>query len=354
MMEFFRRRGAAVALALLALLSGAAAVAARVDDLYAATVSTADASPQATQAAFAEALRLVLVKVTGRAAAGEDARLLQSLGDPASLVQQFRRDGAGNLWARFDAAELRRRLAAAGIPNWGEERPLTVVWLAYDTGTGERDVLASAGAEGAVSEALRRDLLAAADARGVPVLLPLRDSQEIAAVSYADLWGEFSDRVVSASERYRSDAILVGRARLFPAPLTDVQWTLLLGEERMEWRGTVADGPRGLAERLGQRLAATAAPVPAGPVRLAVSGIGSLAQYGEVLGYLRGLDVIEDCSVAYVDGDTMVFDLQLRADRAQLQRALAARRIMEPVPDPAPGVTAPVEPGLVYRLAPRL
>ncbi len=348
-----RARAGAVLLALsCCMLPGLTAGAARVDDVYAASVPVTDASPEATAAAFAEALKRVLVKVTGRASVSADEALLRRFGDPAALVQQFRRDGAGLLWARFDPAAIRRGLEAAGLPAWGENRPVTVVWLAYDSGAGERDVLSSAGPDAPAAAALRRDLLEAAAASAVPVVLPLRDSQDIAAVTYADVWGDFSESIVKASARYQADALLLGRARLFPAGMNDVRWTLLLGDERLEWRGGVADGPRGLAERLAQRLA-FAAGSEAASLRLLVSGIGSMDQYGLVLGHLRGLDVIESLGVGFVMTDAMIFDLRLRGSREQFAQALASHGLIGPAEDMPAGLPAGAVPDLRYRLNPQ-
>ncbi len=301
--------------------------AARVDDLYSATVPVTDASADATRAAFAEALRRVLVKVTGRDAAGRDPTVTSRFGDPQALVQQFRRDGSG-LWAQFDAAAIRKGLEAAGLPVWGENRPATVVWLAYDTGGGERDVLAGGGTDDALSATLRRDLLEAAAARAVPVVLPLRDSQDLAAVTYADLWGDFTAPVVNASARYEADAVLIGRARLFPVGLPDVRWTLLVGDERVDWRGGLGDGPAGLAEHLAERLASSA--TGGHTLRLGVAGIHTFDDYGLVLGYLQGLDVVESLSPVALVADEITFELKLRGDRELLERSLAVGRIVEP------------------------
>jgi hypothetical protein len=328
MIQFFGGRASRVAALLLAALACLPAVShgARVADLYAAAVPAGDGSPAATTAAFTEALRRVLVKVSGRRSAAEPA-VVGRFGDPAALVQQFRREAGGKLWAQFDPAAVRRGLAAANLPVWGDDRPATLVWLAYDNGAGERDIVGS-GADAGNAGALRQDLLDAAGSAGVPVVLPLRDSQDIAAVSAADVFGEFIDPLRRASARYQSDAILVGRARLVPPGLPDVRWTLLTGSERAEWRGGVADGPQGLAERLSQQLAGTSA--GAGSLTLGVSGIGTLDQYGAVLAYLRGLDVVETVGVAAFGGDTVRFDLTLRGEPERLDRALALRRVLEP------------------------
>jgi hypothetical protein len=172
-------------------------------------------------------------------------------------------------------------------------------------------------------------------------------------VSFADVWGDFVEPVVKGSARYQADAVLIGRARLFPAGMPDVRWTLLAGGERAEWRGGIADGPQGLADRLAQRLASAATP-EAGTTRLAVSGISTLDEYGLVLGYLKGLDVIESLDVAGIADESIDFDLRLRGDRERLVRALAVRRVVEPVADPSAGAdipgTASGEPVLRYRL----
>jgi hypothetical protein len=335
---------AAVAVLMLA-LSAARLHAAPVTGIYAETVPVADGSAESMRAAFATALARVLVKATGRAEAGRDAALLESFGDPSALAQQYRRDGAGNLWVQFDPAAVRRGLGAAGVPVWGDDRPVTVVWLAFDAGEGERDVLAAGGADGSTGAALRRELLQAAQGRAVPVVLPLRDSQDLAAVSYADVWGDFSEPVVRGSARYQADAVLVGRARLFPQGMPDVRWTLLAGGERAEWRGGVADGPQGLADRLAQRLTTGTA---AGPTRtrLVVSGIASFEDYGRVLAHLEGLDVVESLAVARADGEQVDFELGLRGGTERLVDALALRRLLEPASDPAADVAA-----LHYRLA---
>jgi hypothetical protein len=272
------------------------------------------------------------------------------------MVQQYRRDH-GSLWAQFDPLAVRAVLDRSGQPVWGDERPTTIVWLAYDTGAGERDILG--GGEATAGDAtpadtaagLRRELLQSADDRGVPLVLPLRDSQDLAAVAYADVWGEFSDRVLTASRRYQADAVLVGRARLFPAGMPDVRWTLHLGAERFDWRGAMADGPAGLAERLAARLATTGATDH--ELMLAVSGIGSLDQYGQVSGYLRALDMIEAVAVAYVRGDAVGYVLRIRGDREQLMRTLALRRVLQPETAAAATMSLPGgQPAdLRYRLA---
>jgi hypothetical protein len=332
---------------------------AQVEGLYAATVPLADGSAESLKAAYAEALRRVLAKVTGRRDSG--ARLAGQFADPQRIVQQYRRDAAGTLWVQFDQVAIRRGLDAAGEPVWADERPTTLVWLAFDTGAGHRDILGSEAAARSgnpaaradIATELRQELVRAGTDRGVPLVLPLRDSQDLAAVQFADVWGDFSDRVLQASRRYQPDAVLVGRARLFPAGMQDVRWTLHQGNERLEWRGTVADGPAGLAERLAERLATAGAADQ--DVLLAVTGVSSFDGYGQVLEYLRGIDLVESLDVPFVTDDVLICRLRVRGGPVQLTQALALGRLLEPE-DAVPAIDIPGAarmPDLAYRLAGR-
>jgi hypothetical protein len=324
------RAAASVCALLASLLVPVPAAAVRVDGIYAASAPAADDSVQARRNALTEALRRVLVKASGRASAGGDAELLARFGDPSALVQQFRRDADGQVWAQFDSAAVRRGLESAGFPVWGDDRPLTAVWLTFDSGAGERDLLAGRG-DGTTPEAdaLRRELLEAAAARGVPLVLPLGDSQDLAALSRTDVSGDVVESIIQASARYRADAVLIGQGRLYRTGTPEVSWTLVAGGERSEWRGNVADGALGLADRLAERLVAGPAS-GAGRVRLSVSRVTTFEDYGLVLGHLRGVSVIESVDVAGVAGDTVVFVLGHRGGQEQLVSALALRRLLEP------------------------
>ncbi|MBW7930625.1 MAG: DUF2066 domain-containing protein [Gammaproteobacteria bacterium] len=302
----------------------AAAFAARVADLYAASVPAGEATPAAERAAFAAALGQVLVKVTGRQAAGQP-EVVAGLGDPSALVQQFRRDAAGQLWALFDAAGVRRGLEQAGLPVWGEERPLTLICLLVDTGAGVPE-LVSAGPAGGLADALRRQLLDTAAARAVPAMLPAGDMQDRglaeAASGVVDM-----ELFRLVAERYPADALLVGQARVFAADAAQVDWTLLAGNRREAWSGGLADGPAGLAERLAAQLAASSGGRE--QVVLEVAGVESFAQYGALLAYLNGLDLVESLAVTRARDDAMQFELQLRAGRERFRQALALGHLLE-------------------------
>jgi hypothetical protein len=341
--------------------------AARVSDLFAAEVPAAELGDQSLDAAFGQALGRVLVKVTGRRSAAGDAEIAAAFGDPSVLVQQYRSDAAGNLWVQFDSVALKRMLDAAGQPIWPEDRPGTLIWLAVDTGRGGREILAAApdGANSQVSaqragggsrsqrllEAVREELLEAASGRGLPVVLPLVDSDDLSVVGFADIWGDFDEPVTSASQRYDADLILIGRARVFGPGEARARWTVLMANERYNWEGGITDGPEELADLLALQMATTAD--SARNIRVRVAGIDSFDGYGEVSTYLSGLGIVETCDVEWVEGSVVMFTLRVRGDEDQLMRSIALRRLLQPVESEPAVLGSPgrsVRPGLHYQL----
>jgi hypothetical protein len=82
------------------------------DSRYSVLVDAPPGVPEAT--AYAAALRIVLVQVTGDPSAAADAGLQAALGDVRRYVREARREAPNRLDVQFDAALLGPRIAAAG------------------------------------------------------------------------------------------------------------------------------------------------------------------------------------------------------------------------------------------------
>lgn len=325
--------------------------AAEVRDLYAAEVQMPADGRLA--GAFAAALQSVLVKVTGQPAAGTDAARASLFPDPGRLVIQYSTQPDDRIRVEFDGAAVRRALDAAGQPVWGVQRPLLTLWYGVDAGAGQRYILAGEGAPlmmrgAAGADELRTALLGAARERGLPMVLPLLDAEDLAQVSFADLWGDFRQPLLTASARYGAEGVLIGRARSESPDDNRVRWTLSVGGEQASWEGRVADGPHRAAEFLAQRLATYAG--AAGALRVMVTQVGTLSSYGQLRNYFRSLGIVESISVARVNGDTVEFELIVRGDSTRFSRAVEAGSRLARDSLPAGGaLQAGRSPDLVYR-----
>jgi uncharacterized protein len=314
-MPSFRCPGFRFALlpALLAVLVVTSARAVTVPDLY----ETAQPVDGSRDAAFVEALRTVLVRVSGQRDA---AMRVGEISDPRKYVQRFGFTADNVLQVGFDSASVDQLLSNAGLPIWGRERPATVVmfgvedagawrWLASDTPAREREAI----------EKIARE-------RGLPLKWPVMDAQERAEAS-AD-----SPGLIQVADRYGADAVLLGRARGGV-----VQWTLLSKEGAAQASGGLDDGVHLAADSFARVFAASGSSL--GTVIVEVAGISDLNAYAATLNYLEGMTLVRGVALEQVTGEKMRFRLAVRGDAATLRRAIALDHRLVPT-DAADGAAA--------------
>ena len=296
-----------------ALFVVASAGAVTVPNLY----ETAQPVDGSRDAAFVEALRTVLVRVSGQ----RDAALrVGQISDPRKYVQRFGFTAGNVLEVGFDAASVDQLLSNAGLPIWGRERPATVVmfgveeggawrWLAADTPAREREAI----------EKIARE-------RGLPLKWPVMDAQERSEAS------SDSPGLMQAASRYGADAVLLGRARG-----GTVQWTLLSSEGAAQASGGLDDGVHLAADTFARVFAASGSSL--GSVIVEVAGISDLNAYAATLNYLEGMTLVRGVALEQVTGDRMRFKLAVRGDAATLRRAIALDHRLVPT-DTADGAAA--------------
>lgn len=291
-----------------ALLVVSSARAVTVPDLY----ETAQPVDGSRDAAFVEALKTVLVRVSGQRDA---ATRVGEVSDPRKYVQRFGFTAGNVLEVGFDSASIDRLLSNAGLPIWGRERPATVVmfgaedggawrWLASDTPAQERDAI----------ERVARQ-------RGVPVKWPVMDAQERAAAS------SDSPGLLQTAERYGADAVLLGRSRG-----GTVQWTLISRDGAAQATGGVDSGVHLAADTFARVFAASASSL--GSVIVEVGGISNLDAYAATLNYLEGMTLVRGVALEQVTGEKMRFRLAVRGDAATLRRAIALDHRLVPLDAP--------------------
>lgn len=314
------------------------AAAARVEGLYSASVQVDDRSPEAREEALTTALEAVLVRVTGSREQARNPALEDLSEQAARYVRSFRYSGAGSdslLQVTFDGRALSEAVSQRGVGVWGEERPKVLVWLAIDYGGGQR-VIVPADSDGPVASRIR----AAADERGLPVSLPLMDAQDRESITFADIWGGFTEAVRAASDRYAPDAILVGRARRGQGGTLRVEWKLYFGAELLASRGRIDAGLQEAADFFARQFVVGGNDAAATGLALRIMGVTELEQYARVLAHLEGLSLVESVTLREARDDELMFDVNLKGSRAQLQRALALGRVVEEV---GPAVPSPLD-----------
>jgi hypothetical protein len=242
------------------------------------------------------------------------------------------------LWIQFAPETVERHLSRLGIPLWGKERPETLVWLAVEDG--RQRYLLGAGSDGDV----HRELLSVAQQRGVPVLLPVMDVADRTSVRFADVRGNFVQPVWDASRRYGVDSILAGNLTRTVSGDWQAQWTLHRRGNTSSWRVQSTDmaaglfsGVEGVASVLSRELAVGYYGTGSGRTLLTIHDVDAIADYSQVLTYLRGLSLVKEVMVERVYEGRLTVALQLRGDREDLQRTISLGDTLLEVRDVAGG-----------------
>ncbi|MCH9693689.1 MAG: DUF2066 domain-containing protein [Gammaproteobacteria bacterium] len=308
--------------------------AAEVPGLYSAEVLIDEDAKNPRDDAYRAALSEVLGKVSGAELAADFAVIEQLFPEPDAYVTQFRPGEEDTLWVSFDGDAIERVLRNNGQLVWGNDRPLTLVWLAVDWGRGDREIIAAGDPERSQRESrsidrdrlLRERLLDIAARRGLPIAFPLLDTTDLQSVTFSDIWGGFDDRILSASERYNVNSILVGRVRASSSQRN--RWSYFFGSETGSWTGEPETVISQIADMLAAELA-VGGNAPVEIVGLNVSGVGTVDAYGAVQKMLNEVSLIERIRISQVQGDTVSYEVEVRGGAARLRRALRFTSLLE-------------------------
>jgi uncharacterized protein len=291
-------------------------------ELYQATAPVADRSEAAQSAAFQEAMKMVLVRVTGRRTADEDPAFAPLITSARRYVQQYRAAPDNKLWVAFDGSAIERWLTQNGQPLWGHERPTTFVWLSVPSGPQSGTVVsAEDGSE------LKAAVDAAAAARGVPLQWPSAADLQRNHLDYSALSSASAGSLADLAHRLGAEGTLIGRAAISD-PTAGIRWTFLFQDRSGEFSGGAADGVNRAADSYAGIFAVSGSSVP---VDIEVAGVNDLREYARLQAYLESLAYVSHVGVEGFSGDTVRFRLATRGGADALQHVLALNGRLQPI-----------------------
>ena len=323
-----------LALGIVALCLCAAAAAVEMNSLYTVQVPLDPNDPESRNLAYQTALTEVLVRVSGTTAAAESEEMAELFPNPARYVLQYRPGPDNTLMVSLDGPAIENVLRQSGATIWGSDRPLTLIWLAVDWGQGEREIVAADDPERMSGDArsidrnrlLHKRVSEIASRRGIQVLFPLLDTEDLENISFSDIWGGFDDLLLQAAARYEADSVLVGRIRT--ESLRPNRWTWYHADRSARWNGEPEDIINLLADSLAA-LYAVSSREPIDTIRLTISGIESVTAFGTVQRFMENLRGVNEIMIDTVAGDRIVYKVQIQGGPERLQRALELSNMLE-------------------------
>ena len=331
---------------LFALLLVAQGVAAeQVGNLYEAESPVTGQDAEARADGIKNAFAQVLVKVSGDRGLLTNPDLDGLLRKASSYMQQYRyqmldiepeeiAEGEPDrmLWVRFDERAVNRLLRESGVPVWGTTRPSVLIWLGEESGT-SRSLLSLER-----KPKLKNLIKQTADERGLPIMLPLMDMEDRAALPVGDLWGGFESDIRRASARYLPDVILVGRVYERGRGNWQGEWTLYLPDKTNRWsaqagsRGAVVyEGLQQVSDALALRYAPQQVSEGSTLLRIRIHGLNHLSNYVLVKDYLQSLAMIEQLDLLEAGPENVSFLARIQGGRDVLERGIQLGAVLEPV-----------------------
>jgi hypothetical protein len=321
---------AALAVLLLGALTPAGAV--QLTSLYVVVVPIAEPA-----AAAQAAMRVELVRLTGRRSAASDPALAALIDNAHQYVERERATTSGQLQVLFDEPALAAAIAATGVTLWDPDRPLLWIWLPP--------------LDAASDQAVRARLSQAAQERGLPVTLaapaavaaapvaaaPPTPASTAPAAPAAAASAPLATLAPPASAQAPTGASALDAARavganaalvatLVPTQPGTLQWTLTAGDGGGQWVGS----PELAIDQAADTLAAAAVAInraPMGQFVCRISGVTDLSSLVSVLNAVHAAPGVTQVDVSDVSGDQLTLQLAARGSGPQLEHALAGARL---------------------------
>lgn len=315
-----------------------------VDDLYSARLPVPSRSDVQRKQMLPKAIEQVLIKVSGNTDIAQVDKIKEVFSHPENYLDTYSyeligKEGAEQLMlvASFDPQQVKSLLRHTGQTVWGEERPLTMVWMVVDDGKA-REFIGSDSSRNIIS-----DIEGLAQGRGLPVLFPLLDLQDLGQVSVNDVLAPFPWKVHQAAKRYGSEAELIGRI----SRIEDVanerfiwqgQWLLLLNGAKLNWQtkgetvsDVVAQVVNEVADAIGSQYAVSYHGGKNQQLSLAVYGVTSIERYTQVSSYLKSLSLVAQLDVNRIASDHVVYNLVVAGGAHHLASVLNDEQTLQPL-----------------------
>lgn len=279
-------------------------------DLYSVTVPNTGQN----EAAFRDAMRDILVRVTGRRDAPELENLAPLVAQASRYVVSYRRATGNMLAVTFDGPAIEDAIDASGLAFWGSVRPVTLVWLAVDRGGGRRALV---NANETSEEKTRIE--ASAARRGLPLVWPGPGDDLTRALQQA--WSGAHAPLVDAAQRYGADGVLIGRARPVASGSPAVEWTFSAAGLSSAASGELEAGLELAAERYASLYVSHGAGQRTEQL-VTVNGIRTLESYAAAMRMLSRLAPVRGVAVDEVTPDAVSFLVNVRGDPEALRQAI--------------------------------
>lgn len=320
-----------IALPLVVFISIIKADAAEVDKLDEADIVVSSRANDVKDNALKEALAAIFLKNSGLPSVVLNPVVKAQIDTPEVILTQYgyyEKNGQLMLKANFDHQRVISTLRQAGLPVWGSQRPLTLLWMSVNENN-ESTIVADAS-----STDIRIELAQESTNKGIPLLLPIMDLDDVMQVSITDVRGVFTDVLARASVRYQADYFAIAnmdtssdRVR-FSIQLFDKNNSNGVAQPLVSLQDDAIDSKQATKRMMNiladyyisqYAIASTGSDVE---TQVSFTGINSMSQVVHIETFLRQLSAVKSIKISQFKGNSAIYTVDLFSSVDDLQRLL--------------------------------
>jgi hypothetical protein len=293
---------------------------------------TSDMKEQAVRDGFLQ----ILIKISGDTQIDRNPVIKAGLRKADYYVQDYSysaestSDSQYLLQIRYEPQDINRLLQQAGVPVWGEIRPLVLVWLVVEDNQNQADIIGSESPSDIFSEARSE-----AKKFGLPLIFPMMDVDEINEVSASDVKEMSLSILKEASKRYAPDALLIGEVDVSNHGVQS-KWKLVKNNTQWNWKlegKSTLEVISLIMNQVSNTLAGRATAKIENPssltIKMEVGNVESRRDLRRLMQYLKELPAVQLVEIAQFDSD--IVDLSVKVQGTQdafQQNAVSGRHLI--------------------------
>ncbi|TDE23325.1 DUF2066 domain-containing protein [Vibrio owensii] len=312
-------------------------------DIYRAEVAIDGEQKDGEELARQQGMQDVIVRATGSQSSLSNPVIKKAVGSSSRYISQLgygQIDGQSSLKMLFNSGQIRSLLTQAQLPLWSPNRANILVWMVEEQGY---DRTITWEHSDSTSAATLRD---AAQARGLPITMPVGDFDDVTGVNVSDLWGDFVDPISQVSQRYPVDAVLIVRVQG-----DKIRWTLYdqspaqLSESKQSPRSGSASGANaipamvgGIADYYAKKSAVVVSSKSSEAIDVKVLSVSSAMDFFELENSLTKLSSVAGAEIKRIQGNQVTLTIHLLASQQAFEQEVSSIRSLEVTEDPMAGM----------------
>lgn len=292
------------------------------NDLYHTEVKLTGAE-KAETIAKQDGLVNVLIKVSGKTDIAQNEVIKKALTQSDRYVTQMSfveyEDAPRAMKLGYNSKMVLSLLTQAEQSIWETSRKSVLVWVVNEYNY-QRSIIWEQS-----NNSLITRIKDAANERGLPVMFPVGDFDDVTSIELPDLWGNFKKPIADASERYNPQAILVVKVRgnsstwtLFDTtPQNLVTASKKPIEGRVSGSVQLADMVNEVSDYFAKTYTKNLGAVASDSETVSIQGIHTTRAFFNIEKQLKQMNSVASVQVNTIQGDKVTYTLSLIGDYQQ-------------------------------------